>query len=935
MSDSRRETLRFASHSIPAEVDLLYRDDEVVALEPQAVKVIRYLAHHSDRVVPKEELLDALWPDVFTTDGVLKRAISQARRALGDTPSSARFIATYHGRGYRFVASVDRTVAAEPERSGMPDPDFDQLTGRELELAILSSELRNAITGQPRPVMILGDAGIGKTQLARRFEREISSTGVRTLYVRFFDYGGSQLAPYESFIDLLARTAGEGSPANPATDALDRIHRRWGVDLSNRSSGGPSVDPQSAASLGDSYGMIVTIGRCIQELSRERPLVLIADDLQWATEADLDLVSWLLRAPEGDPLLLVGILRSEDLASTTRPIARWMRKEAGYRSFTTLRLEPLTRERCRDAVDAVFGAATAPVIPEPQLDSIYDLCRGNPYFLMETLRLFISDGVLVADRENHRWRWTGRDRVRLPDSLVLLAEARLERLDPHVRSLIDAAAVIGDEFRIPTLSRIAKVEEREAEVLIERGVAEGVLTRRALTPGEDGRFYHTLIRRTVYDRLSDWQRRSLHAKAARALEEVYAGELDRVADALSVHYEAAGETRLTFTTSMRAWQAASGRWEWRQALTAVERARRAAERLAGSSNRRLSAEEDSALALALGETLLSLGRLKEADEVVERALASSDVPRATRGDLLLLRGRAQTALSRYREAATVLQESIEAFRNVGSSAGEHRALIELGGVEAARGRYDDAHELLTSALERLDPRSQLASLAFGILGWATALQGDYERGSELLSRALESTEPAVNVRRRALLLRRLHWIELSRGKYEEAIDLALRARNEFRRIGDVAGEAKSNMGLGQARIGQGRYDEAEEYLRQTLENLGEIGDTHCEAETLWLLGRCLVERGDCAGAEPLLLNALTMVRQIGDRDDEFRILTDLARMEIRIKDCAKAFRVAGEAAGIASELNNRDGIALAWCEMARSELMQGELSAALDRAREA
>jgi DNA-binding winged helix-turn-helix (wHTH) protein len=102
--------LCFPPFHMLTEVDLLYRDDCIVPLEPRAVRVLRYLVQNSERVVPKSELLEAIWPDVFTTDGVLKRAISHARRALHDDPKKAQYIETYNRRGYRFIAPVHRQV---------------------------------------------------------------------------------------------------------------------------------------------------------------------------------------------------------------------------------------------------------------------------------------------------------------------------------------------------------------------------------------------------------------------------------------------------------------------------------------------------------------------------------------------------------------------------------------------------------------------------------------------------------------------------------------------------------------------------------------------------------------------------------------------------------------------------------------------------------
>lgn len=88
-------------------LDLLLRGDCVVPLEPRAVRVLRHLVRHAGRVVAKEELLDEVWPDTYVTEGVLKKAVSQIRRALDDPPQQSRFIETYHRRGYRFIAPVE------------------------------------------------------------------------------------------------------------------------------------------------------------------------------------------------------------------------------------------------------------------------------------------------------------------------------------------------------------------------------------------------------------------------------------------------------------------------------------------------------------------------------------------------------------------------------------------------------------------------------------------------------------------------------------------------------------------------------------------------------------------------------------------------------------------------------------------------------------
>jgi DNA-binding winged helix-turn-helix (wHTH) protein len=295
MTQSPRQTLCFSPFRITPDVDLLYQGAEVVPLEPQAVRVLRYLAEHPDRVISKEELLERVWPDVFTTDGVLKKAISQARRALGDEADHARFIQTFHGRGYRFIAPVTAELIegpaevaesppqpAEQMTLALPlaavDPDYDQLVGREIELAALCAEYRRTLEGTGRPILILGEAGIGKTLLARHFWQWAGEQGALCVYGRFFDYRGSRRPSYEVFLNFLrialglAKTDARGRfESGQLTDLRQIVEARCGVKLpeelfveSSGATGG--LSSRGNATAGDHFRFIVPLSKCFVRL---------------------------------------------------------------------------------------------------------------------------------------------------------------------------------------------------------------------------------------------------------------------------------------------------------------------------------------------------------------------------------------------------------------------------------------------------------------------------------------------------------------------------------------------------------------------------------------------------------------------------------------------------------------------------------------------
>ncbi len=986
------QTFHFAPFQLVSDVDLLFRDGEPLRIEPRAVQVLRYLIRHRDRVVPKEELLDQVWADVFTTDAVLKQAVSQIRRALGDAPNAPRYVQTFHARGYRFIAPVSvQTEHLEETREGADglnhpattsdkdtvniadaQPNYDLLIGRETEFSMLRAEYGRALAGGGQPVIVKGEPGIGKTQLVRHFGRWLRGEGASYVYVRFFDYEGSRLAPYGAFIDLLrAALRANGEPQaggsrrdSSAQELRDEVEARCDERLPDELFRGerahaPLAHVGAGAGASDHFRVIVPLARAFLRLSRERPLVMVFDDLQWADEVSLDCLGYLMRARREEPLLLVMPARAGEASEPGQRLAQWLKREATYRSFTSINLRPLDESACREAVEEAFGGATsAPLVPRADTRVMYRVTGGNPYFLVETLRLLVAEGVISETVEGARdaggrWKWNGIEDVPLPDSLVMAAMGKLERLSPDLRELLEQAAVIGDEFRVETLARMSGRGEEALDESLREGISLGVLSVRGVSVGEDYRFYHTILRHVLYDSLAPRRRRRLHGLAAAAIEEVYGQRADRFADALSAHYEAAGEHARAFRWGMRAWAVASASWHWSEAVSSIERVRRAAEQLdfaddstapsAAADSSRTTDEspvtpaEKLEMLLALCESLHAVGRNRELVPLLRESLmlARSLGDARAEAALLFQTGRAHIALSQYIEAQRATSEALEAYRRLGDRERERLALLQLGSIRSSMGDYEAAAQLIEGMLGEGGVAEATEAAAAGMLGWARALQGRYAEGVELLRRALDYHARCGNVRPRAQVLRRLHWADLSRGQYESAVALSLRAQKDFQAMGDLFGEAKTYMGVGQARIAQGLYDEGIRYLRRTLESLKTNGDAHCEAETLWLLGRAHGEAGQLAEAEALLARALEMIRAIGDRDDEFRVLVDQARVESARGRQESALSKASEAARIAEELRCRDGLGLALVEQSHARRELRETRRAVESAREA
>jgi len=447
-------------------------------------------------------------------------------------------------KGKAEPVTARRLIAAAAEsRRGIPGLRAP-MVGRDHELDALIDALdRTVADGRPTLAVVYGPAGIGKSRLVQETLRSLDGREptVRVLRGRCLSAGRG--ITYWALAEVVRAAAGI-SLDEPVEDARAKLRTALRGVLAASPDGGRDADSTFQAlaltagiSLQeDALGQLEPVAvadelarawpRFLTALATAGPVVLVIEDLHWASPELLTMLERILARSTG-PLLVIATARPE-FAQAHPGFA------AGREDVATISLRPLSGEQGSRLVDELLATAD---LPEPLRREILARAEGNPFFLEEILRRLIDEGALVRDAE--RWRATSTAvSVQLPDTIQSLLAARIDALTPEERRVLQEAAVVGRIFWAePVQKMLGGVSVRaELERLEARGL---VAVRPSSTIGGQVEylFRHALIRDVAYGSLPRKRRARAHAEAAVWLEDLASGEgfLDLVAH----HYAAA------------------------------------------------------------------------------------------------------------------------------------------------------------------------------------------------------------------------------------------------------------------------------------------------------------------------------------------------------------------------------------------------------------
>jgi DNA-binding CsgD family transcriptional regulator/tetratricopeptide (TPR) repeat protein len=614
--------------------------------------------------------------------------------------------------------------------SGLPDTaDLSTpLPGREREQSALATLLHQALHGSGHLVLISGEAGIGKTTLSERLTSQARAEAMHVLTGHCYNQTASQ--PFSPWLDIRAAL-------------LDTVPQTINDPL--------SLTPDDAVSPGSKEELFERVVQGLRRILEDQPLVIILEDIHWADSASLELLRYVARQTAGLPLLLVASYREDDPDTTgllPGLLPDLIRESRAHR----LELLRLTLPDVQSFVNLSDRPASADDSTGKLAAYLYERSEGNPFFMTELAR--------DLSREEGIQSGTEADLHTLPvPSLVRqVIENRAQRLSNETRTLLNIAAVIGQEVPVDLWQRVSNAGNEVLADAIDESISNYLL--RESGDGHSVRFIHGLIQETLYHGQIALRRRGLRRQIAECL----ASQPNPSLDAVAHHFDRAGDERAV-SWLIEAARSAQGIYASRDAVRSIDRAAQLADLL--SCTVPVEAFRIRALAReTLGEVEQARDDYRQALEIA-RATGDRRTECQTLIDLGLL-----SAGFDYQQSGTYLWQALEIAPELKGTALHARCLNRLGNWKANTGELDSAIGLHQQALAMFEASEDSEGIAdtLDLLGSTTFLAGNYRTSLDYYDRAIALSRRLSDRRRLSSSLANL---ALVGGDFDVSFDAGL------------------------------------------------------------------------------------------------------------------------------------------------------------------
>ena len=755
-----------------------------------------------------------------------------------------------------------------------------RFVGRQTELAALHQALERAGVGHGQVVALLGEAGVGKSRLVYEVVHSHRTQGWLVLESASVSYG--KATPYFPVLDLLKRYVQVEDRDDTRTIRARVTGQVLTLDTALQETI-PALLALLDALLEESPFLTLDppqrrrrtldgLKRVLLRESQVQPLLLVFEDLHWIDSETQALLDSLVESLPTARLLLLVNYRPE--------------YQHGWGSktyYTQLRLDPLPPVSAHELLHALLG-------DDPRLAPLTQLLiartEGNPFFLEESVRTLVETGVLLGTRGAYRLVQPV-ERLQVPATVQTILAARIDRLPPEEKRLLQTAAVLGMEVPLPLLQAIAELPEETLQRSLTHLQAAEFLYETRLFPEHAYTFKHALTHEVAYRSLLQERRRALHARIVEALETLAS---ERLADHVERLADHAVRGEVWDKALLYCWQAGAKAMERSASREAVGCYEQALTAIAHLPEQRDLREQAIDLRFDLRNARLVLEQL----EHIRRDLHAAETLAEALDDQRRL-GRVSVYMAhyflnvgQYTQAIASGQRALALTAASGESGTPIQANNYLGIVYDRQGDYRQAMAAFRRAMAVLEGERRYERLGEPVLpavhsrtqlSLCLAEVGAFAEGMAIGEEGLHIAEAVQHPASLVVAYRSVGVLYLRRGDLHQALPVLERAAGLCEEADLPFYFSLLAPALGAAYVLCGRVDEAVRLLERVIEQTTSSGRLGGQARLLSTLGEAYLRAGRLEEASSLASRALELARTHQERGYEpyaLRLLGDIA-----------------------------------------------------------
>jgi eukaryotic-like serine/threonine-protein kinase len=816
------------------------------------------------------------------------------------------------------------------------------LVDRTEEMNVLKEAVYRAVHGEGGLVFVHGEAGIGKTRLVRELGAYARSRGVQVLYGRcpaLFRMDG--VPPYILWKEVIKEYLETCTP--------EQLYRVVGYYPAEVAKLVPEIGqklrsiPQSLpiSPEQEQNRLFEAVSQFITNISRETPLHVILDDLQWTDPSSLLLLHYLARDVQKSSLLLLGAYRSTDIDAKhpLSPVLAELNRESLPQSIH------LKRMSLSDVSEMIKNILEQEDVPSEFCKLVYEKTAGNPFFVGEVVKSLKEEGVIY--REGNRWEFKEVSTIEFPETVKTVIKTRIDRLDKECQNVLTLASFIGNDFTIEAMCAVTGIEENKLLELMDELFQTGLIKERVIRGEGICSFADILVRDVVYEEVSPLKRKKIHGVVGCALEKVYAKKVDEHFGELAFQFLEGGDKDKALDYFLKAGDKATKIYANSEAASYFQSALKLLEEKVGETRekarvlerlgdieglvgeygvcmkrwnealllwKQLDEKEKAAgLHRKMAVTLWrSIGSVEQARMNFDEALRILEAEPESDGLAALYAARAHMSFftEDMTKARSWAEKALELAKKLNASEAIASSYITLGGVLDAIGEKEKGIECIEKALKIALDNGHVAVALRAYNNLADGLPAEEnERRLDCYEKGLELAKKAGDIFHNCWFGNMLAGMHLNMGNSDKALTLAEQSESIGRKIGSSWNLSISTEILGWVYHVSGEWNKGEQYAKESLSIAKKTNNTQSISNSYNSLGWFYYDRGEYAKAKESFDEMAEIDEKRGGKALQISKYQWLAMNDIELGEIDKAKTLLDDLHKFAHEKQNKQLIA--------------------------